>query len=296
VLIRLLVPTRGVIKYLESHSKSDTGGELTENTIQEGTLLTKKVESYLRDDIMFNSSHLLDIFDTTHLQKPHEPSMPLSLDTVATSRLKEWTTAPEIHLLSIAGRKPKSLELAPMTLLASMCVDFAINSRLPVVSYFCELPQSEDLRPGNTRESQALISLTYALIRQFIELVPAEFETNFDFSQERLSLLDGTMQSWNEAIGLLRNLIQLIPKPLFCIVDGFQLLDDPSTDQYLDGIIGALSGSALADTNRLKVLITTTSRSRSLIRNLSTQDLVFADRDGAVDSPSRRGGNKRVIL
>jgi hypothetical protein len=257
------------------------------------------VQCYERDAIILYSNHLLDMFSPTAIQPPYPPpyANPVTLETIAAARLKDWTTNPEINFLSIAGRRSKGLEPPPMKILASMCVDFATTANLPAISYFCSLPQTEELRGGNTREGQALVSMTYALIRQLIELLPVQFSSAFDFAQERLSLLEGTSKSWSDTIGLLRDLVDTIPKPLFCIVDEVQILDDWSTESLIGDLTKVLRGSSSkVDRQKLKVLITTTGRSKALIKHLEVQELVFADRDGAVDGPARRGGNKRVIL
>jgi hypothetical protein len=240
------------------------------------------------------------MFSLTAIQPPYPPpyTNPVTLETIAAARLKDWTTNPEINFLSIAGRRPKGLEPPPMNILASMCVDFATNANLPAISYFCSLPQTGLLRAGNMREVQALVSLIYALIRQLIELLPIQFSSAFDFTQERLSLLEGTLKSWSDAIGLLQDLVHTVPKPLFCIVGDFQILDDWSTESLVGDLMKVLrySDSKEVKREKFKVLITTTGRSKVLIKYLEVQELVLADRDGAVDGPARRGGNKRLIL
>jgi len=263
---------------------------------------TDTVLVYERDSIILASNRLLDFFSPTHLQSPYQPHSfsPLYLDTTAASRLKEWTKSavPGSQLISVAGRRPKGLEPPPMSALASMCVDFAVAANLPVISYFVSLPPNEQLRGGTSREVQALLSLTYALIRQFIEQLPSQFSSSSDFSQGRLLLLDGTLKSWTAAVELLKDLIQVVPKPLFCILDGFQLLDDWSTDTLVGDLINVLGGQGPdeVEDKMLKVLITSTGRSRALMRLLEPDNILLADRDGAVDSPARRGGNSRLIF
>lgn len=259
-----------------------------------------EIQCYERGAIILDSNHLLDMFSRLSILAPFPPpyTIPISLETTAASRLKDWTTNPETNFLSIAGRRPKGLEPPPMKVLASMCVDFATNAKLPAISYFCSLPQPEVLRGGNTREVQELISLTYALIRQLIELLPVQFSSERDFTQERLSLLEGTSKSWSDAIGLLQDLVDTVSKPLFCIVDGFQILDDWSTESWIGDLVKVLrvSESKGENNGNFKVLITTTGKSKTLIKLLDVRELVLADRDGAVDSPARRGGNVRLIL
>lgn len=168
------------------------------------------------------------MFDKSRVPAQCDPSTPLTIFTSASSFLTDWTKARVSTVLSISGRKPSSLELAPMTALASMCIDFAVRSGLLVISYFCELSRDE-LRAGHTRESQELIDLGYALIRQLAEKLPPHFNSASDFSEGRFSPLNGTLQSWDTAIGMLKDLIKLAPTPLFCIIDRCQILDDKST-------------------------------------------------------------------
>jgi hypothetical protein len=183
-----------------------------------------------------------------------------------------------------------------MTIVAAMCVDFANKAKLPVISYFCQLSRDKSLRPGNTRESQELVALTYSLIRQLIERLPAQLECESDFGGERFSRLDGTLKTWNDAVEALNDLLQFTPTILYCIIDGFQWLDDPSTDKFLKELVKVFRGAALPSSNCFKVLITTTGRSRSLLGELSPTELILADRDGAKDGAARRGGNIRFII
>lgn len=257
---------------------------------------------YERDNVILGSSHLLDYFSPIHLQSPHQSPIvgPISLNTIAASRLKEWTTStsPSSQLISIAGRRPKGLEPPPMSVLAATCVDFAVSAKLPVISYFISLVPNEELQACHPREVQALISLTYALVRQLIEQLPVQFSSVFDFSEGRLALLDGTLASWSDAVSLLKDLVQVVPKPLFCIVDGFQVLDDWSTEELLVELVEVLKGGNANDTGgeKLKVLITTTGRSRALMKVLEPNNILLADQDGAADSPARRGGRSNLIL
>ncbi|KFY83512.1 hypothetical protein V498_08018 [Pseudogymnoascus sp. VKM F-4517 (FW-2822)] len=257
---------------------------------------------YERDNVILGSSHLLDYFSPIQLQSPHQSPIvgPISLNTIAASRLKEWTTStsPGSQLISIVGRRPKGLEPPPMSVLAATSVGFAVSAKLPVISYFISLVPNEELQACHPREVQALISLTYALVRQLIEQLPVQFSSVFDFSEERLALLDGTLASWSDAVSLLKDLVQVVPKPLFCIVDGFQVLDDQSTDELLVELVEVLKGGNGNDTGgeKLKVLITTTGRSRALMKVLEPNNILLADQDGAADSPARRGGRSNLIL
>jgi hypothetical protein len=133
-------------------------------------------------------------------------------------------------------------------------------------------------------------------MRQLIEQLPAKLECESDFSGERFSRLDGTLKTWSDAIAVLNDLLRFTPKILYCIIDGFQWLDDPSTDKFLKELVKVLRGAAVPSSNCFKVLITTTGRSRSLLGELSQTELILADRDGAKGGAARRGGNIRFTI
>ncbi|KAG9228395.1 hypothetical protein BJ875DRAFT_547773 [Amylocarpus encephaloides] len=247
------------------------------------------VSYYDRDQMILNSNPLLDMFPQRSFEIPYKPPFEaLYLNTIAAYRLNEWITEHRVQLLNISGRKPKGLEAPPMKVLASMCVDFATRAELPVIMYFCTLPAKEELRPGNTPEVQALLSMTYALIRQIIEQLPIRFSANFDFSRERLTLLEGIQASWPAAIALLRDLVCTVPRPLFCIIDGFQIADDWSTKDFLGDFVGALMlpGPKRERTDRLDVLLTTAGFSPGIHSCLNSEEIVTAERDGTMGSPA----------
>jgi hypothetical protein len=248
---------------------------------------------------VLSSNHLLDFFSEASLENPYSPPYGvLSLDTRAASRLEEWTTDPKVNLIAIAGRRPLGLEPPPMKVLASMCIDFAIAAKLPVISYFCPLLQTDELREGNTKEVQALISLTYALLRQLIEQLPVQFSSELDLSRRRFAGLQGNLDSWGIAMALLRDLVEIVPRPLFCIIHGFQILDDWSTEALLEEFVRVFKGSKSSDggAEELKILFTTTGRSKALIKCLEPRELILADQDGAADGSARRAGTRRFLF
>ncbi|EPE33341.1 hypothetical protein GLAREA_06353 [Glarea lozoyensis ATCC 20868] len=271
----------------------------TVNFINSSASHTMAAQTYQRQDVILGSNHLLNFFSEGSLEKPYSPPYNvLNLDQNASSRLKEWTTDSKINLLAVAGRRPHGHEPPPMAMLASMCIEYAVAAKLPVISYFCCLPQNDDLREGNTKEVQGLLSLIYAMIRQLINQLPAQFSSELNLSSQRFADLQGSLASWGVAISLLKDLVDIVPRPLFCIIDGLQLLDDWSTETLLEEFIAVLKegSSSGGDTEGLKILLTTTGRSRALVKCLEARNLVLADRDGAADGSARRAGNRRFLF
>lgn len=91
------------------------------------------------------------------------------------ARLSEWSTASSSsQVLWLEGPHIEADDFEnPVTMMAAKFVDLADRSRVPVMSYFCQLSRHEQLRPGNTREMQAMTALLYALLRQMVELLLA---------------------------------------------------------------------------------------------------------------------------
>jgi hypothetical protein len=99
-----------------------------------------------------------------------------------------------------------------------------------------------------------------------------EFECTKVLSQVRFHQLDGTADTWDDATALFRDIRELLPGRIFCVIDGFQWLDDKSTAKHLVEFVEILRQS------RLKVLFTTNGHSRCLFGSLSQSELLILDR------------------
>jgi hypothetical protein len=85
-----------------------------------------------------------------------------------------------------------------------------------------------------------------------------QLETNADLSESRFQQLDGTVDTWEDALSLFRGLLALIPHGVLCVLDGLQWLDDRSTDKHLELLLQNLRG------DKLMVVVTTTGSSACL--------------------------------
>ncbi|KAH7027064.1 hypothetical protein B0J12DRAFT_745762 [Macrophomina phaseolina] len=139
------------------------------------------------------------------------------------SRLGEWIGSTAPQALWLSGPYLEADVLGnPTSMLSAKILNLAAKNGIPVASYFCELRRRECLRPGNsTEEQQGVVALLYALPRQMIELLPPLFdEMDIDLSKRRFDQLDGTVRSFTQAMSMFRALLELIPRPAICIVDG----------------------------------------------------------------------------
>ena len=213
------------------------------------------------------------------------------------SALQEWTTA-NSQMLCIVGPQYTTGQ-SSTSVVAAEYVESAVQSQIPVVSYFCRLPRKK-LSFGKTLGEEALVSLTYALIRQLIELLPSIFSPEEGLSSQQFALLDGSVGSFNHALTALSNLLDLSPPLLFCVIDNIQDLEESSTKRYLEMFIDTLRGhtktrdARSTDSNRvLKILFTTAGRSRSLLDHLSNDELVFAEQSNTARRPGRPSTGRR---
>lgn len=187
--------------------------------------------------------------------------------------ISDWARTPAPNLLWLEGPPVEGDDVEnTVTMMAATVIALAEKTKLPVISYFCELRRGEKLRDGNdTMEAQAMLSLIYALIRQLIELLPPLLDTSIDLSERRFKALDGSLGTWSQATSILADLGGLMPGPVLCIIDGLHWLTDRGTDNYLSDLLKILRG------DKWKVLLFTTGRSVVLQDELSRSEISTID-------------------
>lgn len=177
-----------------------------------------------------------------------------TLLTPAALRLQHFASSEESAALSISGSDAysDSHALGSLSSVAGGFIAFVEAARFPAVSYFCALTSPvrvkgvavktglkgvtspARVKGDETRQSQALISLVYALTWQLLELLPSEIASDIDLSSQRFRHLDGTSHTFSAALALLSEMFRLAPPVLYCTIDGLHWLYDKSTRSMLD--------------------------------------------------------------
>ncbi|KAI0858864.1 hypothetical protein F4860DRAFT_526744 [Xylaria cubensis] len=220
------------------------------------------------EDILNNSKHLEDFFHRDRIR--FEDERPLGLLPDGKRRvkdmLKDLRKVPPKFIVWIEGPQIDADDIAnPLSSFANGIIRAAEEAQIPTISYCCEVRRDEPLRTGNeSREAQATINLICALIRQMIELLPPAFRAGVDLSEGRLRGLDGCILSWSESVRVFRDLIPLMPKKVYYIIDGLHWLDDRSTDRCLEELIQVMRDA------KLIALFSTTGRSACLRQHSGT--------------------------
>ena len=223
----------------------------------------------------------------------------LYVDWAVIAALQDWTTGLDSRSLCVVG--PSQMSGPSFTsMIAAKYVESAAESRIPVVSVFCEVHHRKTL-DGSKPEIEALISMTYGLIRQLIELLPATIEAKPDFGAQRFKELDGSMDTWAKALTIMKDLLDLAPPTLLCVIDGFDRLEEQSTEGVLSDFLKALCERVVADRGTsgsprvLKVLFTTAGRSGCLLAHLEDDQVVFAEHSSAGRRPGKPSSGRRSL-
>lgn len=231
----------------------------------------------------------------------HDGSSVTYMDWQVVSALEEWTTSAS-QILCIVGPNQMA-DTSPTTMVATEYVASANEANIPTISYFCGLPRPRTKLPdGMTAEMSGLVSLTYALIRQLVELLPSFLSYSEDLGAQRFAKLDGGVESFDEAARVLGELLDLAPPMLFCVIDAFEVLDDRSTTRQMTALVSTLHGHKTyghppseGSDRVLKILFTTAGRSRVLLTDLKDDELVFAERAGTTLKPGRPSAGRRSL-
>ena len=248
-----------------------------------------KTRSCSQDNLALWSSHLEDFFHRDRIRLHEREQSPesglssrsgsilpdLKASQVVLKRLAEWArpVSPEPSIdrqvLWLSGPYIHAIDMQnPLSILASSFLELADHTNVPVISHFCEVRRGEELRSGITSiELQALLALSYTLIRQVIEQLPENFDTASTLSAHRFQALDGTATSFSSSSELLETLLELLPHPILCVIDGLQRLDDRTTRLPLQKLIFTIVNS-----RNVRVLFTTTGRSACLSDELRREE------------------------
>ena len=231
----------------------------------------------LREDAL-NAAHALD----RHILGGRAIELPglkyASFSSAVLLRLHQWSTESSSQFLWIIGKPDHTLP-SNMCTAASAMIATAEKLDIKVISHFCKL-QSD----GDRREEAGLIGLVYDLILQLLELMPPMINTDeTPLSLDSLSELDGTMDTWYEALDLLEQLLSHNAWPLLlCIIDGLTRLDFRMCVPRCEELVDLLMKCQETSNKILKILLTSsgnTGKDTGLGRQIPIESRIYADND-----------------
>ncbi|KAL3426802.1 phytanoyl- dioxygenase family protein [Phlyctema vagabunda] len=229
--------------------------------------------------------------------------------------LNHWTTSADCEMLWIEGLYETIYPSSTSTLAAAIVsAGHEVSAQMPIISYFCSDPEnpSDDNRSldltSDDRAEALLIDLTYTIIRKLLHWLPARLKTTLDLSSEYFSLLDGTMDTWQESFKLLSGLLKLAPALCLIVIDGIEHLDNTTAEVELRQLLRLLQNTYLEcldfqlvepknEKNKIfKVLFTTAGSSEALNGlDLDSMETIRATPSKSRHAPLRmRAGRQRL--
>jgi hypothetical protein len=247
----------------------------------------RNLKEKTRDDVLSFSSNMETFFNREQVQCNYDYPASFLADTDTITRLRRWATGTGSEALYIAGTDG-ALEDSLASSAAAQYAALAREACLPVCSYFCRLA-NDDPPKGRTRETMELTALTYSLIRQLIELLPAKIASDTNLDERRFQALEGTFDSFPQALELLDHLITSTGHTIIIfVIDGIDQLDDPtfrSAEKWLKKLVALLVRRSRQDNNGVvKTLFTSSGTSSPLFELMNSNEILL------VDSPQLRSG------
>lgn len=231
------------------------------------------------EDVAINSAHLEDYFHRDRVRIPIDIDGPIHVPDDMYPYLAEWIPSTSGSRIFWVDGLPLEMEDYdnPLTMLATWITQIAAHLNFPTISYLAELRNDDPIRQGNTWQTQSLIAVATALIRQMVELLMPSFEAEIDLSEQRFQKLDGTIGSWSETMGMFEDLVKLVPPRLMCVIDGLHWADDGTTDLYMTEFVGVLRRSGF------KVLLTTSGRASCLLDVIDKSEALHLDTEATTE-------------
>ncbi|KAL8676251.1 MAG: hypothetical protein Q9224_007304 [Gallowayella concinna] len=245
-----------------------------------------------REDCFLYSRDLQRFVDNDLTGVIEDEGMHIFAELSVVSALREWVTSKDSKLLALIGPAERSFP-NQMSLIAASTVKSAVEIRVPVIFHCCSMhgPDPTATNGTKTLEQDALLALAYSMIRQLINYIPIEGSASLRLSDARFNSLAKSSTQWHQVLDLLQDLLRLHLPLMVIVIDGFQILDDHSTEEQLREFIDVIKESTKYDVENsevvFKVLFTTSGNSVAILSTLSDQEIVLATQSRVGHSSGR---------
>ena len=213
------------------------------------------------------------------------PACETNPDTQQTSigvynALQDWLLASERRTSWIYG--PANISCpSDLSSAAAYIVLMIKRAKIPLIALRCQYSGSA---------IDALISMIYSIIIQLVQLMPDEFSVDRDLTPALFASLNRSVESLPHALGLMDDLLALIPSPLVIILDGMQPCEDGNRASKLSDTFVAILRDRAGGGGVLKAMYTTDDVCRTMKMKLAPQDEVDVTAEAGGSVAHRRAG------
>ena len=220
----------------------------------------------------------------------------LVLDQRIAIALKSWTLKTISTLLYLEAEfEYVEARLPQVTVAAARVVKEADNIKIPTISFFCDVPASEDVQHHRTNDEKMpfLLGLVYSLIYQLTQFIPPLTDVGSLVPLSQVATLETSLASWSSSLQILSSLLAIAPPFLLCIIDGYHTFEPSTTNSAASReLLEVLQKTVHMDQRVFKVLFTNSRRAFSLVKELKwDQSEIIEGRGAARDgwgAPSGR--------
>lgn len=138
----------------------------------------------------------------------------------------------------------------------------AARANAPFLSYICTKPPRANIAASLSVKEAGLSSMVYSLILQLLRFRPEK--DGFKVDAAVLNGLGEGMDSWKDAVGLLRLLLEHTPVVRYCVIHGLNELEGSGNEERCKEFLEVLELASLRPNDPLSVLFTTSGQSRVL--------------------------------
>jgi hypothetical protein len=196
-------------------------------------------------------------------------------EITASSMLNDWmddnSRSPTLWISStdVSERFSTALAAALVTVVA------AWESEMPMISHFCERPRFVDVPEDRDIERVGLIGLVSSLIAQLLQFNVDN--DKFGISEKQIDRLDGSDDSWSEALATLSRLLDCTPHLSMCVLHGLNELAFSGGIDWCDDLLSILFEHQISSLVVFRILLTTSGQSRVLPNHVQIADRCFAN-------------------
>jgi hypothetical protein len=123
---------------------------------------------------------------------------------------------------------------------AAHVISLALQLGIPTIAFFCRFSYDYDRCDLRNGARLCLTDMVFNIIRQLVDFLPSNFDSEIDFSEQRFAALEYGYTDVDNALELLRDLLMLAPSVMLFVIDGIEHLDSKEVEVGVQRFLAVL--------------------------------------------------------